>query len=136
MPLSSLRYTRYEMRGPIAILCLNRPEKRNAIGDTLLAGFAEVVRIEVGNVDVVGKMRLVDVVEEEQLSHGLDVVDHVVDLLGEGVDVFPVERRHEAGVEGAHVGRRELERHLAEMGLGRDLAGARRAAPGARLLAD
>lgn len=37
MPLSSLRYTRYEMRGPIAILCLNRPEKRNAIGDTLLA---------------------------------------------------------------------------------------------------
>ena len=37
MPLSGLRYTRYEMQGSIAILCLNRPEKRNAIGDTLLA---------------------------------------------------------------------------------------------------
>lgn len=37
MALSGLRYTRYEMRGTIAVLRLDRPEKRNAISDTLLA---------------------------------------------------------------------------------------------------
>jgi hypothetical protein len=36
-PVPGLRYTRYEIRGSIANLRLDRPEKRNAIGDTLLA---------------------------------------------------------------------------------------------------
>ena len=33
-----------------------------------------------------------DLGEEQELGHGLDVVDHVVELLGQGVDVLPVER--------------------------------------------
>ena len=37
--------------------------------------------------------------EQQQLRHGLDVVDDVVELLGQGVDVLAVERRDEGRVE-------------------------------------
>ena len=43
--------------------------------------------------------RVGDLGEQQQLRHGLDVVDDVVELLGEGVDVLAVERRDEGGVQ-------------------------------------